>query len=349
MDCTTERHGRLLALLAVLALLAAACGGGAQQAAEPDNAGAATGAGDTGSAATGGASPAADNELLSETYDLSGTTVRFGSKDFTEQLILGQLARHALEAAGAKVELTEQLPSPAGAREAMLAGELDATWEYTGTAWINYLNHDEAISDPMEQFQAVKEEDLRKNNVFWSPPAPFDDTYGITARREFAEEHNLETLEDVARFVEENPDQATLCLDSTFGSRDDGLPSMEETYNFTWPDNKQIVSDFGVIYDSTDKGDPCNFGEVFTTDGRIKALDLKLFEDTQNAFISYLSSVTMPKSFQEQHPELPELFEAIGADITEEVMTDLNARVDVDGEFPEDVALQYLQEQGFIE
>lgn len=329
---------RWIALLAVLLLGLTACGGSEE-----------SGSSGGGSEAAAGGSEGAGGTLLSDQYDLSGTTIRLGSKDFTEQLILGQLAKQAWEAAGATVDLTENLPSPAGARDALTAGELDAAWEYTGTAWINYLGNDEPIQDPMEQYQAVKEADLEENDIFWTEPAPFDDTYGIATRSSFAEENDLSTLQDVADFVEQNPDQATLCLDSTFASRDDGLVLFEETYGVDWPDDQLTVQEFAAIYQSTADGNPCNFGEVFTTDGRIEALDLTLMEDTENAFISYLSAVQINNPFYEDNPEMADVIADIGADIDEETMTAMNAQVDVDGEFPEDVAAQYLQEQGFIE
>lgn len=335
---------RWFALVLVLVLGLAACGGG-EESSSGDSGGSEPAAeGSEGSEDAGGG-----GTLISENYDLSGVSVRFGSKDFTEQLILGQLAKQALEAAGADVNLTEDLPSPAGPRDAITAGELDAAWEYTGTAWINYLGNEEPIDDPMEQWQSVKDDDLAENDIYWTEPAPFDDTYGIATNQEFAQENGLETLEDVATFIEENPDESTFCLDSTFGLRNDGLVRFEETFDVKWPEDNLIVQDFGVIYDSTAKGNPCNFGEVFTTDGRIAGLDLALMEDTTNVFISYLSSVMMPNAFNEENPDLAELFVMIGEPIDEARMTELNAAVDVDGGFPEDVAAEYLQEEGFIE
>ena len=250
---------------------------------------------------------------------------------------------------GAEVDYTENLPSPAGPRDALTAGEIDAAWEYTGTAWINYPGNADPIDDPIEQWQSVKDQDAEQNDIFWTEPAPFDDTYGIATNQQFAQENDLATLQDVADLVESNPDEATLCLDPTFESRDDGLPRFEETYGVDWPDDQLTVQDFGVIYDSTAQGNPCNFGEVFTTDGRIAGLDLALMEDTDNAFISYLSAVMMPTSFNEENPDLAELFPMITEPLDEARMTELNAAVDVDGEFPEDVATQYLQDEGFIE
>jgi len=339
---------RLFTLLALLALLVSACGGGAATS-QGDSTPVAEEQGDSTPAEASQEEPVEDGETLASQYDLSGVDVRVGTKDFTEMLLLGEIARIMLEEAGANVEYTPDLPSPAGARDAMLAGEIDVTWEYTGTAWINYLENDEPINDPMEQFDAVAEQDLEENGIYWSPPAPFDDTYGIAYRAEAEEDFGIETMSDLAAFVTENPDQATLCLDNSFGARNDGLPAVEEIYGFTWPEDQQFVSEFGVIYTSTDQGNPCNFGEVFTTDGRITSLDLKLVEDDQNAFISYLSSLTMPQEFNEEHPEIGELFAQVGEPLTEEEMTALNARVDVDGEFEDDVAREWLVQQGFIE
>ncbi len=327
---------RWLAIVAVLTLGATACG-------SSTSGGSGSGSGSDASGGSGGS-----GESLADNFDLSGVNVRIGSKDFTEQLILGQIAKQALEAAGASVKLTENLPSPAGARTALLAGEVDAAWEYTGTAYINYLKHDKPIDDPMAQYQAVKDEDLAKNNVFWTEPAPFDDTYGLATRADFASQNGLKTLEDVAKFVQQNPDQATLCLDSTFGSRDDGIVRFENAYGATWPKDKQTVQEFAIIYQSTADGSPCNFGEVFTTDGRIKSLNLTLMDDSQSAFISYLSAVQINNDFNTAHPDVAKILDAVAAPIDEALMTQLNASVDVDGQFPEDVAAQYLKDQGFV-
>jgi osmoprotectant transport system substrate-binding protein len=287
---------------------------------------------------------------IAEDYDLSGVSLHVGTKDFAEQYILAQIAVQALEAAGAQVEYTADLASPDGARNALLAGEVDLAWEYTGTAWVNYLGHEEPIDDPMEQYQAVADQDLEENGVVWSDPAPFDNTYGFAMSQEAREEHGLETVSDLAGWVEENPQQATLCADATFPTRDDGLPRIEEVYGFSWPTDVIIGNmDFGVIYTSVSERDPCEFGEIFTTDGRILALDLHVLEDDQNGFISYLSSVMLMQELADERPELLDLFAEIGQPIDEELMTEMNAAVDVDGEFPEDVAEQYLRDQGFIE
>jgi osmoprotectant transport system substrate-binding protein len=330
MNRAQRRGLRMAAAATSLALLAAACNG------DDD-------------AADGDAGDANGEGSIAQDYDLSGVSLHVGTKDFAEQYIIAQILAQALEAAGADVEYTQDLASPDGARNALLAGEVDLAWEYTGTAYMNYLGHDEPIDDEMEQFEAVAEQDLEENGVVWADPAPFDNTYGFAISQEAYDEHGLETVSDLATWVEENPDEASLCTDATFATRDDGLPRIEEVYGFEWPSDQIIDNmDFGVIYDSIANRDPCEIGEIFTTDGRILALDLHVLEDDEGGFISYLSSVMVMEELADEHPEILDLAAEIGAPIDEEMMTEMNAAVDVDGEFPEDVAEQYLRDQGFI-
>lgn len=335
MKLFEPRRLRITAIVLATALVAAGCGGDGDGDGDPQ---AGNGNGDDG----GGS--------IAENYDFSGLSLHVGTKDFAEQYILAQIVVQALEAAGAEVEYTQDLASPDGARNALLAGEVDLAWEYTGTAWFNYLGHDEPIDDPMEQYEAVAEQDLEENGVVWSEPAPFDNTYGFAMSQAAAEEHGIETISDLAAWAEENGDQATLCADATFPTRDDGLPRIEQVYDFEWPESAIIGNmDFGVIYESIADRDPCEVGEVFTTDGRILTLDLKLIEDDKNGMISYLSSVQMMEDLANEHPELLDLFAELGAPIDEALMTEMNAAVSSEGEFPEDVAERYLRDHGFIE
>ena len=341
----TSRTSRRLLLLLALALIVAACGGDGGD----ETAGGADPADSEAPSASGSESSGGSGTLLADQFDLSDVDVHVGTKDFTEMYIMGQISRIALEEAGASVEYTEDLVSPAGTREALMAGEIDTYWEYSGTAWFNFLNQEEAISDPQEQYDAVAEMDMEENNVHWGPAAPFNDQYGLSiqAANELAGE--IDTLSDLATFVQENPEQASLCVDSNFANRDDGLPSIEEAYGFTWPDDQLIVSELAVIYSNVGAGEPCTFGMVFTTDGRIQAQDLKVFEDDQGALVSYLMGPTYQNSYYEENQVLDEVFGMIAEPLTEERIIELNRRVAVDGEFPEDVARDYLVEEGFIE
>ncbi len=102
---------------------------------------------------------------LADVESLEGAEISVGSKNFTEQLLLGKIAVIRLQSAGADVEDLTNIPGSASARAAQLEGQVDMEWEYTGTAWISYLGHENAIPNEKKQFQAVKEEDLAKNDL----------------------------------------------------------------------------------------------------------------------------------------------------------------------------------------
>ena len=321
----------LLALAVALALSLAACGGddeGEPGAEEP--------------ADKPGGSIAAD-------YDFSGKSFTVGSKDFTEQLVLGEITKQALEAAGAEVKDQIGLAGTVAAREALTSGQIDMYWEYTGTGWITHLGETQPIPDSQEQYEAVAEADLAQNNVQWLAPAPANNTYALAIRSEAKDELGVETISDIARLAEENPDQATICIGNEFATRDDGLPGLEKAYGFEFPQQAVSTMQEGVIYDATDKGNQCNFGEVFATDGRIEALDLAVIEDDKGFFPVYNPSLTVRQDVAEETPELTDLFAEIAAKLDNETLQALNAAVDVEGQSEEEVAENWLREQGFIE
>jgi osmoprotectant transport system substrate-binding protein len=308
---------RLIGLIAVLAMVAAGCGG-----------------------AGGGGSVSGD-------IDLSDAEYTVGSKEFTEQLILGQITLQALEAAGATVNDQTGLAGSVAAREALESGEIDMYWEYTGTGWITYLGHTDPVPGRQEQFEAVAKEDLEKNDIKWlAPPAPANNTYAFAVRSEAYEDLGVKTISDFKQLIEENPEEATICVGTEFSTRDDGLPGVEEAYGFQFPTENIVKMDEGQIYQATDQGERCNFGEVFQTDGRIEGLDLEIVEDDKGFFPLYNPALNVRN--QAMDPKLEKLFAPISEKLTTETLQKLNAQVDVEGQLPEEVAEQWLSENGFI-
>nr|MBA3951020.1 glycine/betaine ABC transporter substrate-binding protein [Rubrobacter sp.] len=254
MRTTRAKLTQLLGLFAVLTLIVAGCGG----------------------AGGGGAS----GEV-----DLSGAEFTVGSKEFTEQLILGQITLQVLENAGATVNDQTGLAGTVAARKALESGEIDMYWEYTGTGWITHLGHTKPIPDSQKQFEAVAKEDLAKNDIKWlSPPAPANNTYTMAVRSEVYDKLGVKKLSDFKQLVEENPEEATVCVGTEFSTRDDGLPGMEKAYDFEFPQENIVKISEGLIPQQIDKGKQCNFGELFQTDGRVAGLDLKLIEDDESFF-----------------------------------------------------------------
>ena len=313
---------RLLGLVVViLSVFAAGCGGG--------------GAGGGGNVGGGQAG---------KKIDLSGLEIAVGSKEFTEQKILGQIAIQALENAGATVEDRTGLAGTEAARQALESGEIDAYWEYTGTGWITILGNEDPIPNRREQYEAVAREDLEENRIRWLPPAPANNSFAIAVRSEAAGVLGVESLSAFGVLAELRPEEATLCAAEEFLSRDDGLPGLEEAYGFELPDENVVETGLDDIYEAVDEGERCNFGEVFVTDGRIQALDLTVLEDDQNFFPFYNPSLNVRQEVMDQNPGIAELFAPISEALTNETLRDLNARVDLGGESEEDVARQFLKE-----
>jgi osmoprotectant transport system substrate-binding protein len=315
---TRAKLTQLLGLFAVLTLIVAGCGG------------------------AGGGGSSGD-------IDLSGAEFTVGSKEFTEQLILGQITLQVLENAGATVNDQTGLAGSVAARKALESGEIDMYWEYTGTGWITHLGHTKPIPDSQKQFEAVAKEDLKENDIKWlSPPSPANNTYTMAVRSEAYDKLGVKKLSDFKQLVEENPEEATVCVGTEFSTRDDGLPGMEKAYDFEFPKENIVKIDEGLIYQQTDKGKQCNFGEVFQTDGRIEALNLELIKDDKSFFPIYNPALNVRKDVIEEYPQIAELFAPISEKLTTQELQALNAKVDVDGQLEDQVAEEWLSENGFI-
>jgi len=313
-----RRAARLIVPLAALALVTAACGD------------------DGGSTAGGG--------------DLSGASFTVGSKEFTEQLIMGQITLQVLEDAGAKVTDETGITGTTNVRKALEAEEIDMYWEYTGTGWSEVLGNEigQAATDEAKLFDDVAKEDLSKNDVKWLALAPVNNAYAIATSAAAEEELGVSALSDYAELVSSNPDDASLCAASEFIDRSDGLPGLEKAYGFDLPTDAITEVELGIIFTQVPEGDPCNFGEVFATDGRIPANEMVVLDDDKNFFVIYNLALTMNNSVYEENPAVEDLFTPIAEKLTTEELQALNAQVDVDGLPVEQVAQKWLEDNGFI-
>lgn len=313
-----RRWARYIALLSALAMILAACGGG---------------------------SSGSDNGGEGR---LSGIDIAVGSKDFDEQLILGNILVGAFTRAGANVDNKVNLGGTQVARAALLSGEIDTYMEYNGTGWAEHLKNSEApSSDPQTLTEAVREQDLEQNNIHWLGRAPFNNTYGFVSSPAVTEENGGEAydFQGMADYLESHPD-ATLCLESEFPDRADGLVLFEDATGYQVPDSQITILDTGPIYQQTNDN-KCDFGEVFTTDGRIGGMDITLVNDP-GVMILYNISMNIR---DDKYQEAPDAFDAIADELlnplTQEKMTELNTEVSFNGKDPEDVANAYLDEIGF--
>jgi len=324
-----ERNGLrwVLVPLVALALLAAGCGDSEEEPAGPE----------TGSQPQG---------RIARSIDLKGATVTVGSKEFTEQLILGNITRFALEAAGAKVNDQLGLQGSTTVRDALKAGKIDMYWEYLGTGWVTHLGKDKGIPGVDAQYNAVKEADA-KNGIVWTKPTKFSDTYAIAVSNENAKRLNLTRVSDIGPLLQKSPDEGTLCVGGEFSTRPDGLPGLEKAYGIKFPQNKISNVQDALVYQQVDAG-KCTFGSIFSTDGRVASLGLTVLEDDKGFFPPFNGSLSIRKEVLDRYPKIEELFAPIAGDLDDKTMIELNAKVDVESKDPKDVARTWLVQKGYI-
>ncbi|MFF3222630.1 glycine betaine ABC transporter substrate-binding protein [Nocardia suismassiliense] len=280
--------------------------------------------------------------------ELEGARIIVGSKDFTEQNILGYLIEFAMSAAGAEVRDLTNIQGSNSLRDAQLHGQIDVAYDYTGTGWINYLGKETPIPDEVGQFEAVREADLAAHGMVWTAMAPMNNTYALVTSSRTAEETGVRTLSDYAALIAKDPAAAATCVGTEFNVRQDGFPGLARKYNIdAGKVRKQIVQD-AVVYQATADAKQCRFGSVAATDGRIPALNLVLLQDDQGFFPKYNAALVMRKSFADAHPQVATVLEPISKRLTNEEITELNRQVDVEGREPAEVARDWMVAQGFV-
>ncbi len=276
-----------------------------------------------------------------------GPTISVASKAWTEQLILGNMLLEILRADGYAVEDRTGLGESDVIRPALHAGQVDMYWEYTGTTLLTLMEH-EPVGDPDEAFELVKAWDERNNNVTWLDYAPANNTYTIMMVEEDAQQLGIETISDLADYIRRNPEAISFGTNDEFYERQDGIRGLEELYNFEFnPDLVRFMTT-GLTYGALREGQ-VDAAVGFGTDGRIPAFGFINLEDDRQYFPVYNPAPVVRLGIVEAYPELPELIEQISQLLDGETLAELNRRVDIDEEEPEDVAVAFLRENGLLE
>ena len=274
-------------------------------------------------------------------------TMVVGSKEFTEQRILGNIMMVLLEANGFRTTDRTGLGGTLVARRALENKQIDVYMEYTGTALLTFLEYKEPITDPEECYETVKKDDLEKNGLVWLPYMSFNNTYCLLMRREQAEEMGISTLSELAAHIEENPGTIDFALNAEFHARPDGYRPLEKAYGFQFGRRNIKKMNSGLIYRALRDGQ-VQVGLGFATDGRIRGFDLVVLEDDRNYFPVYNPAPVVHKETAEKYPELVELFEKLGEKLDTETMTELNYRVDIEHGNVREAAAEFLKDAGLI-
>jgi osmoprotectant transport system substrate-binding protein len=289
--------------------------------------------------------PAKGGSLLQQ-VNLEGQSYTVGGKSFDEGLVLCQIAVAVLESVNATVTERCNVGGTDVNRRALLGGDIDLYWEYTGTAWVSFLGQ-RPIQDSKAQYEAVKERDLAQNKIVWLEPTPFNNTYAFAVNKERAQQLGLRTLSDMAAYLRSGK-PGNICIETEYQNRDDGFVGLQRAYGFQAPPDRVRVVQLGAIYQATADQRECLFGEVDTTDGRIPQLGLTVLQDDKLYHPLYNAAVTMRKEVYDRNPDIAKALAPISAALTNEVMAELNRQKSAEGKRDRRVARDWLAQHGFI-
>ena len=280
-----------------------------------------------------------------------------GSRDFTEQLVLGQILITLLEDAGFDVVDKTGLGGTNTAHDALKNGEVDVIWEYIGTILSESHNvpSNGLPTDVKTGFNMVSALDKRHHNLVWLEPTPFNDTYTLMIKPGTLPKE-IVTIEDLATYMNQNGSPLTLCVENEFYSRGDGLFPLQSHYGFAFKEeNIQLVA-YDQLYEGLRDG-VCDVAEGFSTDGRIGAWGFQNLIDSKHFFPTYNASPVIRQETLNEHLELKVILDNVVSYLDDEIITLLNARVDVgadgvrnsgDEASPEEVARDFLLKTGLI-
>lgn len=267
-------------------------------------------------------------------------TIRVGSKQFTEQLIIGNMYALLLEDAGYTVDRKLNLGGTAVVHQALVSGELDMYAEYTGSALAAILKLP-IDTDPQKVYDTVKSEYDKQFHLTFLDPIGFNNTYAIAMRKDRAAELGITKISD----LKGKADQLTIAGSQEFMSRQDGLPGLEAAYGIKFKDSKGM--DSGLVYQAVD-AKQVDIASGNSTDGRLGALNLLMLKDDLPFFPPYYLAPVVRQDTLAKDPNLEAVLNKLAGKIDEATIAALNLKVDQDKMEPEDVARTFLKENGYI-
>src|SRR5688572_6941830 len=288
----------------------------------------------------GGEATAAKIERNEANSDIKITV---GSKNFTEQKVLGEIYAQGLEAAGFTVDKELSLGDEKIALEAVKGGEIDAYPEYTGTALLSFfgVKANEIPKDPATAFEDAKA-GFEDEGLVAYPPTPFTSSNEVGLTQEKAEELGVATISDLA----EHDQDLTLYGSPECRQRTDCLLGLQEVYGLDFKKFVPVAIDLRHQVLTDGKAD---LSIVFTTDPQIQREGFVLLEDDKGMFPPYNSTFVVRQDVADKAgAELEDVVSKVQEGLTDVVMQELNARVDLDKKTPEQVAEEYLRESGLI-
>lgn len=273
--------------------------------------------------------------LLSCTSE--GTRVVVGSKNFTEQLLLGEIMAQTIETLpDVTVDRRLNLGGTLLAHQALKSGEIDVYAEYTGTALMAILDLPPS-HDSQQVYETVSSRYEQDIQAVWLPPFGFNNSFVMVIPGEMARTHEIESISDAAAL-----DHAwKLGIGYEFEGRPDGMPALEEAYDLEWSGSPQIM-ELGLIYRALEQGQ-VDMVAANGTDGMLARLDVKVLEDDKEIFPPYEAAPVVRRATLGEVPGLREALERLSGKIDAETMRQLNYEVDGKQRRVAEVAAEFLE------
>lgn len=274
--------------------------------------------------------------------NVSRETINIGTKPMTEQYILGEILKTAIEE---ETDLNVNLILGVGGGTSHLhpgieKGEFDIYPEYTGTGWNAVLKNDGLYSE--EMFEDLQKQYADSYNLRWLGMYGFNNTYTLAVRKETADQYNLKSYSDLQGVS----DQMTFGAEYDFFEREDGYNALCETYGLSF--DKNLDMDLGLKFKALNQG-KIDVAVVYTTDGQLDSPNIVVLEDDRQFFPSYQCGNIIREDVLEEHPELEDVFNRLTDSISEKDMAKMNNAVESDGREPAEVAREFLKSKRIIE
>ncbi len=269
------------------------------------------------------------------------SAVVVGSKNFSEQVILGEIVALLLEERGLTVDRRLNLGGSFICHSAMVSGQMDVYIEYTGTALTAILK-EPVLHDPEEVYRKVQEEYRERYGLAWGPSLGFDNTYAMAMRSEHAESLGLSRISDLAAHVK----TIRTGFGHEFLERQDGYPGFTRAYGLDFAIPPRGM-ELGLIYQALVE-ESVDLIAGSSTDGLIERFGLTVLEDDQRFFPPYYAAPVYRPETAEAHPAFREVIQMLGGAIDEPAMRSMNRAVDNDRRRASDVAKEFLVDKGWI-
>ena len=286
--------------------------------------------------------------------------VTVGNKNFTEEYIIGQLIKQALEEHGFKVNLVSDLSSMA-LREGMEAGDIDICADYTGTAWMVHLGHKyEPGIDNNKLYEMVEKEEEAKGFT-WLNPIWNNNTYVLVSWPEFVDKNDVESLSDLAALYQEGKVEIRTFVGFEFSTRPDGLPALEEYYGFKVNEAFLMTGAPGASLLGLENRE-CDVAMAFGTDAIIAKYSWHAYLDDKAFFPPYDLTPYVRTEVLDEYPEIADIINELVATFPgggkpatpaivgqgQKAWQELNAMVDISKMEPDEAAHEYLVKHGLI-